>query len=107
MKIIPDELNLVKVIFDKFMETGSLTKTDEFLMNGHYKTKRGKEFTRFAIKAILSNPVYMIADEDAYNYLVENDVDLFADKEAFDENMVLWHTIELFSVLEKPLRRNQ
>ena len=84
LKIIPDELNLVKLIFDKFMETGSLTKTDEFLMNGHYKTKRGKTFTRFAIKAILSNPVYMIADEDAYNYLVENDVDLFADKEAFD-----------------------
>ncbi len=84
LKVIPDELNLVKLIFDKFMETGSLTKTDEFLMNGHYKTKRGKTFTRFAIKAILSNPVYMIADEDAYNYLVENDVDLFADKEAFD-----------------------
>lgn len=84
LKIIPDELNLVKLIFDKFTETGSLTKTDEFLMNGHYKTKRGKTFTRFAIKAILSNPVYMIADEDAYNYLVENDVDLFADKEAFD-----------------------
>ena len=84
LKIIPDELNLVKLIFDKFMETGSLTKTDEFLMNGHYKTKRRKTFTRFAIKAILSNPVYMIADEDAYNYLVENDVDLFADKEAFD-----------------------
>lgn len=84
LKVIPDELNLVKLIFDKFIETGSLTKTDEFLMNGHYKTKRGKSFTRFAIKGILSNPVYMIADEDAYNYLVENDVDLFADKEAFD-----------------------
>ena len=84
LKVIPDELNLVKLIFDKFIETGSLTKTDEFLMNGHYKTKRGKSFTRFAIKGILSNPVYMIADEDAYNYLVGNDVDLFADKEAFD-----------------------
>ena len=84
LKIIPDEINLVRLIFDKFIETGSLTKTDEFLINGQYKTKRGKTFTRFAIKAILSNPVYMIADEDAYNYLVENGVDLFADKEAFD-----------------------
>ena len=84
LKIIPEELNLVKLIFDKFMETESLTKADEFLMNGHYKTKRGKTFSRFAIKAILSNPVYMIADEDAYNYLVENNADLFADKEAFD-----------------------
>ena len=84
LKIIPDELHLVKLIFDKFTETGSLAKTDEFLTSGHYKTKRGKAFTRFAIKAILSNPVYMIADEDAYNYLVENGVDLFAEKEAFD-----------------------
>lgn len=84
LKIIPDEINLVKLIFDKFIETGSLTKTDQFLMQGRYKTKRGKTFTRFAIKGILSNPVYMIADEDAYNYLVENDVDLFSEKEAFD-----------------------
>lgn len=84
LKIIPEEINLVKLIFDKFIETGSLTKTDQFLMQGRYKTKCGKTFTRFAIKGILSNPVYMIADEDAYNYLVENDVDLFSEKEAFD-----------------------
>ncbi len=84
LKIIPDEINLVKMIFDKFIETQSLTKTDQFLMEGRYKTKRGKTFTRFAIRGILSNPVYMIADEDAYNYLVENDVELFSDKEAFD-----------------------
>ena len=84
LKRIPEEIRLVNLIFDKFIETASLTKTDEFLMNGHYKTKRGKFFTRFAIKAILTNPVYMIADEDAYNYLVENDVDLFSNREAFD-----------------------
>lgn len=84
LKIIPDEINLVKLIFDKFIETGSLTKTDQFLMQGRYKTKRGKTFTRFAIKGILSNPVYMIADEDAYNYLTENDVDLFSEKIDFD-----------------------
>ena len=84
LKMIPDEINLVNLIFDKFIETGSLTKTDEFLMNGHYQTKRGKTFTRFAIKGILSNPVYMIADKDAYNYLVENEVELFSEQEAFD-----------------------
>ncbi len=84
LKIIPEEISLVKLIFNKFIETGSLTKTEQFLMQKHYKTKRGKTFTRFAIKGILSNPVYMIADEDAYNYLVENDVDLFSEKYAFD-----------------------
>ncbi len=84
LKIIPEEINLVKLICEKFLETGSLTKTDQFLLAGGYKTKRGKKFTRFAIKGILSNPVYMIADEDAYNYLVESDVELFAEKSDFD-----------------------
>lgn len=84
LKIIPEEIHLVTLIFDKFLETGSLTKTDQFLLQGHYQTKRGKRFTRFAIKGILSNPVYMIADEDAYQYLLQNEVDLFSEKEAFD-----------------------
>ena len=84
LKIIPDEINLVKMIFQKFIETQSLTNPDAFLLQGNYQTKRGKKFTRFAIRGILSNPVYMIADEDAYEYLVENNVDLFSDREAFD-----------------------
>ena len=84
LKMIPDEIDLVKLIFNKFIETGSLTKTDQFLMEGKYKTKRGNTFTRFAIKGILSNPVYMIADNDAYAYLVQRDVDLFSEKQAFD-----------------------
>ena len=84
LKILPDEIRVVKLIFDKFTETGSLTVTERFLMNENHKTKRGKRFTRFAVKGILSNPVYMIADEAAYDYFVENDVELFAEKEAFN-----------------------
>ena len=84
LKMIPDEINLVKLIFDTFIETGSLTKTDQFLMQGSYRTKRDKTFSRFAVKGILSNPVYMIADESAYEYFVENDADLFSEQSDFD-----------------------
>lgn len=84
LKIIPDEIGLVKTIFEKFLEFGSLTKVDQYLLERRIQTKRGKSFTRFAIKGILSNPVYMIADEAAYEYLTENEVDLFSEKEAFD-----------------------
>ena len=84
LKIIPREAELVRLIFAKFAETGSLTKTDEFLLIGRYKTRQGKSFTRFAIKNILTNPVYMIADGEAYNYLRENGVELFAAAEDFD-----------------------
>ena len=84
LKEIPEEIRLVQLIYNKFLETGSLTKTDQFLLQGQYKTKMGNQFTRFAIRGILTNPVYMIADEDAYDYMIENDVDLFSDKKAFD-----------------------
>ena len=84
LKIVPEEISLVQLIFEKFLETGSLTKVDAFLLEKRYTTKRGKNFTRFAIKGILTNPVYMIADEAAYGYLTENHVDLFAEKSDFD-----------------------
>lgn len=84
LKLIPREAELIRLIFSKFTETESLTKTDEFLLVGGYRTKQGKSFSRFTIKNILTNPVYMIADEEAYNYLRENGVELFAATEDFD-----------------------
>ena len=104
LKEIPDEINLVKLIYDKFLETGSLTKTDQFLLEGGYQTKRGKQFTRFAIKGILTNPVYMMADEDAYQYLVENNVYLFSEKEEFDNK----HGIMAYNrTLQRPGKATQ
>lgn len=84
LKEIPEELHLVELIFNKFLETGSLTKTEKFLLNGHYRTKMDNSFSRYAIRSILTNPVYLIADEDAYAYLTENEVDLFSEENAFD-----------------------
>jgi len=82
--IIPEEAEMIRQIFKTFLHTNSLTKTETFLINNGYKTKNKKMFTRFALKNILSNPVYMMADEAAYQYLLDCDVDLFADKSEFD-----------------------
>ena len=49
LKPIPEEIQLVKTIFSVFMETGSLSKTDQYLLEHRCVTKRGKQFTRFAI----------------------------------------------------------
>ncbi|MEQ2563095.1 recombinase family protein [Ventrimonas sp. CLA-AP-H27] len=84
LKIIPQEIEIIKTIFDVFVETNSLTITEAELMRRRLFTKNNKHFTRFAIKAILQNPVYMIADEDAYRYFQEQGADLFSDREVFD-----------------------
>ncbi len=83
LKRIPQEAKLIKRIYEKFLETGSLTQTETYLIQNGYKTKQGRLFSRFAIKAILSNPVYMIADQEAYQYLKEKKVELFADSDDF------------------------
>ncbi|WP_340148015.1 recombinase family protein [Dendrosporobacter quercicolus] len=84
LKIIPEEAEIIKQIYKVFLETNSLTKTETYFIQNGYKTKNKKLFTRFALRNILTNPVYMIADEDAYRYLIENEVDLFAEKKDFD-----------------------
>lgn len=84
LKRIPQETKMVKRIYDKFLETGSLTGTETYLIQNGYKTKQGRLFSRFAIKGILTNPVYMIADQEAYDYLMEKKVELFAPRSDFD-----------------------
>ena len=51
---------------------------DAELLRQGIKTKTGRLFTRFSIKSILQNPVYLIADKDAYQYFVDNEAELFA-----------------------------
>lgn len=81
---IPNEVNLVKLIFDKFLELNSLTKVDTFLIQNGYKTKNNNNFSTLGIKSILTNPVYLIADENTYNYFKDKDVEIYSDIQKFD-----------------------
>ena len=84
LREISEETALVRTVFETFLETSSLTGTDALLLRSGLVTKNGRRFTRFAIRGILTNPVYMVADEDAWRYLTEKGVELFSCKEEFD-----------------------
>ena len=58
--------------------------TETELLRQGVKTKTGRSFTRFSIKFILQNPVYLIADKDAYQYFVDNEAELFSPESDFD-----------------------
>jgi len=84
LDLIPEEVRLVKLIYDKFLETNSLTQTETYLLQNHIQTKNKRQFTRFSIKSILQNPVYMIADEAAWEYFEKLHMDVYADKSDFN-----------------------
>lgn len=80
----PEEAETVKMIFDLYAQTDSLSATEAELLRRRIKTKQGNDFTRFAIKAILRNPVYMTADQSAYGYFRDKGAQLCAPEVAFD-----------------------
>ena len=68
---VPDEERTVKLIFEKFLELRAITKTAAWCIQHDLKTRKGAEFRMRAVKDILKNPVYCIADEASYNYFRE------------------------------------
>lgn len=84
LKQIPEEILLVEKIFYKYLELKSQTGLDAYLLNNEMKTRNNKDFTRFSLVFILTNPVYAINDLDMYHYFVENGIEIYAKKEDFD-----------------------
>lgn len=84
LKLLPDEGALVKKIYALYAQTDSLSKTEAELLRQGVKTKTGRDFTRFSIKSILQNPVYLIADQDAYQFFIDRKADLFSAQVDFD-----------------------
>ena len=84
LTVLPDEAEIVKLIFNKYLEYDSLTKVETELLQMHLKTKKGKDYTRFTIKAILQNPVYVMADESIYQYFIDREAEIYSDRAAFD-----------------------
>lgn len=71
LKQVPSEVKTVKLIFDKFLEFQSMTKVATWLIQHDIKTREGCEFRLRAVKDILKNPVYCIADQAVIDYFSE------------------------------------
>lgn len=84
LDLIPDEARTVRCIFEKFLKENSLTKTETYLLQNSIKTKNGRDYTRFSIKNILQNPVYMTADKAAYDYFKASKLEIYSDEKDFE-----------------------
>lgn len=81
---VPEEAELVEVIFSMYLKLGSLTKLETYLLNRDILSRNGKPYGRYVLRAILSNPVYCAADSRVYRYLCENSYGVYAEEMLFD-----------------------
>ena len=84
LKVIPREMETIRLIFDLYSETDSLTMTEAELLRRRVFSKNGRPFTRYTLKVILRNPVYAVADEDTYRYFLDSEAEVCFPEEAFD-----------------------
>ncbi len=81
---VADEIGIVRLIFDKFLQLKSQTQLETYMIQNDIITRNNINFSRWGLKNILTNPVYCIADIDIYNYFRENNIEVFAEFEDFD-----------------------
>jgi len=68
LELNPAQAKTIALIYQLFLEMDSLSKVTAELDKRKVTTKNGRAFSRFTVRQILGNPVYMRADQDAYLY---------------------------------------
>lgn len=90
-QLVPDrdELDKVKIIFNKFLEVKSLRGTESYLLIHDIYSKNNCKYTADTIKDILKNLVYVAADQDMYEYLSHRGCQICNDFNEFDGQKAL------------------
>ena len=86
-KLVTDkkEKDLIKFLYDKYLEFKSLSQLEYYCLVNNIKTKRGKNFSKFTLKIILSNPVYAKNDLEVLNFFNEKGLNIYAEQDGRDK----------------------
>ncbi|HWQ30961.1 MAG TPA: recombinase family protein [Negativicutes bacterium] len=87
-----DEAELVRKIFEMYLEDKSIRLIGTKLNNLGIKTKNGSYWSDNQVSRILQNPLYCIADQVAYDYFNNHtDVQIVNRKEEYDDSVGLMY----------------
>lgn len=82
------EIKIVEQIFEKYLELGSLSRLQGWTVNNGIRTRKGKIFDYSSLRTILSNPVYVIADKEIYNFAKDNKIIICNTPDEFANNTI-------------------
>ncbi|MCQ4921507.1 recombinase family protein [Tissierella carlieri] len=83
---IKEELDIVKLIYSKYLEFQSLSKLETFFLQNNIKTVNGSDYQKTTLRDILTNPVYAKASKEVYDYFYSNNSQVCNDKSEFNGN---------------------
>ncbi len=73
---IPEELNVIYSIYQRFLHTRQTSSVVVWLQSRKQRTRSCKDFSTASVRQILRNPVYCIADAEAFNYFTDQNADV-------------------------------
>lgn len=79
-----NEIEIIKLIFKKYLELKSLSKLESYLRKKEIKTRNGIYFSRFSLSHILKNIVYCKNDKYIKEFLKINKINVFENGYKFD-----------------------
>ncbi len=103
LKDNPEELQTVNTMFEKFLELRSITGVSKFLIKQGITARGGGWYSLPGIKEILQNPVYCVADKDAWEYFTAQNADVcFEEKDCSDQYGLLAYNKRDYSKKHAP-----
>lgn len=64
-----EEIKLIEKVYDVYLETGSISSTEKYLMQHDIKTYTGTYFAKSTINKILKNPIYVKSSNKVIEFL--------------------------------------
>lgn len=82
---IEKELNIINLIYNKYLEFQSLSQLETYFLQNNIKTVNGKDYHKYGLRVILANPVYSKASLEVYDYFHSNNAQIFNERAEFND----------------------
>lgn len=76
LSVDENEMETIKLVFDKYLELRSLSKLYKYVYSNGIKGPRGGNFDPSSLSIILRSPAYVKANDEVLNYLRNNNMEV-------------------------------
>jgi len=71
---VDNELKLVKLIYEKYLELKSLRQVNQYLLENNFKTKLGADWNVRSVSDLLQSSTYVRANDKVFEFLRDKDI---------------------------------